>query len=139
MTYFIIYSILSTTFQFLYLKKNLNKTSDQTLQTKTQNLLYCGTEGVIFYDGAICHPTSAENTMARLFDSRIEFELHGESNETATSTEFSLLVSRQVLARTLPDRDQGEEEDRSAAAPRRRGVRQSVALCVIPLPSRNLR
>lgn len=77
--------------------------------------------------------------MARLFDSRIEFELHGESNETATSTEFSLLVSRQVLARTLPDRDQGEEEDRSAAAPRRRGVRQSVALCVIPLPSRNLR
>ena len=46
-TYFIIYSILSITFHFLYLQKKIDKTSDQTLQTKTQNPLYCGTEGVV--------------------------------------------------------------------------------------------
>ncbi len=49
MIYFIIYSILSITFYFLICKKNLNKTSDQTLQSKTQNLLYCGTERVLQY------------------------------------------------------------------------------------------
>ena len=46
-TSFIIYSTLSTTFRFLYLQKNLNKTSGQTLQAKTENPLYCGTEGVV--------------------------------------------------------------------------------------------
>ncbi len=46
-TYFTIQSTLSTTFRFLYLHKFLNKTSGQTIQTKTQNPLSYGTEGVL--------------------------------------------------------------------------------------------
>ena len=48
MTYFIIYNTLSTTFRFFIFAKKLNKTSGQTLHAKTQNPLYCGTEGVLF-------------------------------------------------------------------------------------------
>ena len=44
---FILFVTLSTTFHFYTCKKNLNKTSGQTLQAKTKNLLYCGTEGVV--------------------------------------------------------------------------------------------
>ena len=52
MTYFIIYSILSTIFRFLYLQKKMNKTSGQTLQVKIENPLYCETEGVVCKPGA---------------------------------------------------------------------------------------
>ena len=46
--YFIILSTPSTNSRFLYLHKFLNNTSDQTIQIKTQNPLYYGTEGVLY-------------------------------------------------------------------------------------------
>ena len=46
LTYFIIQSTLSTTLCFYICINFLNKTSVQTVQAKTQNILYYGTEGV---------------------------------------------------------------------------------------------